>query len=79
MNRRRMSTMIVSLVSLLLALSMLAGCAPKIIKQTVVVEKPIEKIVKETVVRPEGGRKARREGKGGREGRGPHAGSRGRA
>ena len=28
----------------------LAGCAPKVVKETVVVEKPVEKVVKETVV-----------------------------
>jgi len=35
------------IVSFVLALT---GCAPKVVKETVVVEKPVEKIVKETVV-----------------------------
>ena len=28
----------------------LAGCAPKVVKETVIVEKAVEKVVKETVV-----------------------------
>jgi len=30
--------------------AMLAGCTPQVVKETVVVEKPVEKVVKETVI-----------------------------
>jgi len=39
-----------AVVTLLVVASLVASCAPQIVKETVIVEKPVEKIVKETVV-----------------------------
>jgi len=46
MNTRKWMTV----VALLTILALVVSCAPKVVKETVVVEKPVEKVVKETVV-----------------------------
>jgi len=39
-----------TVLTLLVIIAMLASCAPQVVKETVIVEKPVEKVVKETVV-----------------------------
>jgi len=41
--------MVWSIVTILILVSLVSSCAPKIVKETVIVEKEVEKIVKETV------------------------------
>ena len=45
-----MKRKVFSLLAMVVVLSLLAACAPKVVKETVIVEKPVEKVVKETVV-----------------------------